>query len=121
MRQGTSRIDGGADPVQMRLRAQRAQFGRFIVRRSNLQAGDRRAELFHQLVIDSGLRVNAAGGGTVLTGVIKPKGPYPLHHRVNIRIIKNDNRRLPAQLHMGSLNRRRGMADNMRAGSNRAG
>ena len=121
MRQRAGGIDGGADPLQMRLRTQRPQFGGLIVRRAHLQAGNRGAEFFHQLVINPGLGVNPAGGGAVLTGIIETKGPYALHHRVDIRIIKDDNRRFPAQFHMGTLNRRRGVADNMRAGGNRTG
>ena len=121
MRQRARGVDGGAHPIEVRLRADRPQLRRAILRRADFQAGNGGPQFLHQLVINALLSVDAAGGGTVLAGVIETEGPHALHHRVNIRVVKDDNRRLTAQLHMRTLNRGGRMANDMRAGGYRSG
>ena len=102
-------------------RAERAQFGRGILRRTNIKAGDRCAQLFHQRGINALLGINPAGRRTVLSGIVETKRPHPFDNRIQVGIIKDDNRRFTAQLHVGAFNGGRGMADDMFPGSNRTG
>ena len=110
-----------ANALKMGQRAQRTQFGGSVLRRPHFQAGHRRPKFLHQLVIDTLLGVDPAGGRAVLAGVVKTEGPHPIHHRIDVRIVKKDHWRLTAQLHVGAFNRRGGMANDMGSGGNRSG
>ena len=102
-------------------RAERSQFGRVILRRPHFEAGDRCAQLFHQRGINALLGINPARRRTVLSGIVETKRPHPFDNRILVSIIKDDNRRFTAQLHVGAFNGGRGMADDMFPGSNRTG
>lgn len=54
-----------ANALKMGQRAQRTQFGGSVLRRPHFQAGHRRPEFLHQLVIDTLLGVDPAGGRAV--------------------------------------------------------
>ncbi len=90
-------------PLQMRCGAERPQLGAFVVWRTHLQARHRCAQLLNQRIVNTFLGIDTAGGGTVLTRVVVAKGPYPLHHRVEVGIVKDDNRRFAPQLHVGAF------------------
>lgn len=102
-------------------RAERTEFGSLVLRGTHFKTGNRGAQLFHQLGIDSLLGINAAGCRTVLPGIVEAKRPHPFNHRIQIGIIKHDHRRFAAQLHMGAFNRGRRMADDMFPGRDRTG
>ena len=84
----------------MCLRAYRSQFRRFVVRRTNFQAGNRGAEFLNQRVINAFLGIDSTSGGTVLPGIVITKGPHAAHYRIQIGIIKNDHRGFAAQFHI---------------------
>ncbi|MNZ96841.1 hypothetical protein D3C78_1160520 [compost metagenome] len=116
MRQRLGSLDKTHHPLQMLSGNQRTQFAAGLFRWADLQAADSLAQRLYQLWIDAFLRVNATGGGAVLTGVVEAKAADPFHHLLQVGVVKHQHRRLAPQLHMGALNAGCGMANDMFAG-----
>ncbi|KAF1029601.1 MAG: hypothetical protein GAK37_01689 [Pseudomonas sp.] len=82
---------------------ERAQFVVGIALAGKPQAGDRRAQFGHELVVNPGLGIKAAGGGAVLASVVIAVGPHALDHRLQVGVVAHDHRGFAAQFQVGAL------------------
>lgn len=56
-------------------------------------AGHRFTQRFHQLWVNAFLRIDPAGGGAILPGIVKAEGADAVNNLLNIGIIEDDYRR----------------------------
>src|SRR5476649_1702656 len=89
------------DPLQMRSRNQWPHFTAFIGTERDRR--NRIAKRLDQPCIHAFLRVDTAGGGAVLSGVVETEGAHPSHYLSDIRIIENNHRCLAAEFHVRAL------------------
>lgn len=94
MRLAERPLDKAGDAIALAAAYQRADLVVLIALAGEAQAGDRLAQRVHQFGIDAGLRVDAAGGGAVLAGVVIAIGANAVDHFVKIGVVADDHRRL---------------------------
>ena len=87
-------LDEAGDAIALAATYQRADLIVLIALAGEAQAGNRLAQRVHQLGIDTRLRVDAAGGGAVLAGVVIAVGANAVDHLVEIGVVADDHRRL---------------------------
>src|SRR5262249_9143714 len=75
-------------------------------------------EVGGQLVVDPIAGIDATRSRAILTGVVIAEGPYTVDHRLEIRVIENDYRRLSSKLQVRALNRSRGRLQHLSARCN---
>ena len=63
-------------------------------------------QLFNKDIMNGVLHQNSVGADAGLAAVAVLRDQRPLHCRINIRVVKDNERRVAAQLHRGPLQRR---------------
>ncbi|MCY1179695.1 hypothetical protein D9M73_201070 [compost metagenome] len=111
MRQGAGALDEAFDALQVLLGDQRAELGGRVVLQAGLDAAYGFTELGHDFLVDALLRVDAAGGGAVLPGVVEAEGADAFHGGVDVGVVEDDHRCLAAQLHVHAFHAVGGAGD----------
>ena len=70
---------------------------------AHLDAARRGGQVGDQLVVDLRARVDAAGRGAILAGVVETEGAHAADHGFQVRVVEHDDRRLAAELEMRAL------------------
>ncbi|MCY1421142.1 hypothetical protein D9M71_367880 [compost metagenome] len=120
MRLGDGAFDHASHAVAVLGGDQWAELGARVVLQAVLDAGHGHTKLFHKLVVDAFLRINAAGSGAVLPGVIEAKGTNAFDRRIDVGVVEDDHWGLAAQFHVHALDAVGGAGNDVRAGSDRA-
>ncbi|MPL93022.1 hypothetical protein SDC9_39146 [bioreactor metagenome] len=97
--------DEGGDPVALARRNQRPHLVQAVVLVAEADGRDRGGEVRHEFLVDARLRIDPAGGGAVLPGVVIAEGAQARDGRLDIGIVEQDHRRLAAQFQMRALDR----------------
>ncbi len=116
MRKLRGPLDEAGDAVALALGNERPDLVLRVVLLIVLDRADGRAEIGHQLVVDLGAGIDAAGGGAILTGIVVAKGLEALDDRCDIGVVVDDDRSLAAQFEMGALHRLCGGLEDLLAG-----
>ncbi|MNQ95501.1 hypothetical protein D3C85_1110620 [compost metagenome] len=100
----------------MLLGDQRPQLSLRIILKTKLDTGYGDAEFFNEASVDAFLRIDPAGCGAILAGVIETEITYALYSRIDVCVVENDDGGFASQFHMHTLNGVSGAGDDMTAG-----
>ena len=118
---GPRALDEAGHAPAVLLRDQRPHLVGRVVLGAEADGRDLPLEARHEVVVDAPVRVDAAGGGAVLPGVVEAEAAHALGHEVEVGVVEHDHRRLAAELEVGALEGRRGRLHHPPPGADGAG
>ena len=111
----------GRDTLTLPARYQRAHLHAGLLLRTDLDGTHRARQVGDQPLVNALARVQAAGGGAVLAGVVKSEGAHTGDHRFDVRVIEHDDRRLATEFQVCAFEVAGGRRQHFLSGCHRAG